>query len=85
MCQAKHIREMGSKRPFRLKVEQFFVTTLIKLKIPLSMRKIRKYKAFIMSYLEKRKSKEDSKDSISSPSQFLKPGDMVKESAQKSK
>ncbi|ABA88777.1 hypothetical protein Pcar_1532 [Syntrophotalea carbinolica DSM 2380] len=79
MCQVKHIHEMGCKRPLRLKIEQFVLSTLITLKIPLIRKKMRKSKTCLMNYLGKHRSPSlTKKASKQLPSLDLKAGDIVR-------
>lgn len=80
MCQIEHIAKMGCKEPFTLKLEQFLVATLRKLRIFLIIRKIKKYKTNLACRLSDQfrpsLTKEDSISSAYSTS--LQPGDIVR-------
>lgn len=82
MCQVQHIDEMGCKRPIRLKIEQFILTTLLTLRINLLVKKMRKCKFSFVRYLRERKADSSIKDSSTglrhSPPPDIKTGDTVR-------
>lgn len=82
MCQIENINEIGCKDPFILKLNQFWITNLRKLKIPLFIRKIKKYCTLIIFNLYKLKEissrKEESKNMIRCSSHSIKAGDVIR-------
>ena len=82
MCQIENINEMSGKDPFTLKMNQFYVIILRKLRIPLFIRKLKKYSSIIINYLNgslKIFSKDESnEESLVNPSYSFKPGEVIR-------
>jgi len=82
MCQIENINELGCKDPLTLKMNQCYVIIIRKLRIPLFIRKLKKYNSRIVNYLTsslKISSLEESdKESLFNPSYSFKPGEIIR-------
>jgi hypothetical protein len=79
MCQVSSINELGCKDPLTLKINQRYVIILRKLKIPLLIRKLKKYNSLIINYLTSSlKNFTRDKESLFNASYFFKPGDVIR-------
>jgi len=82
MCQIQNINDIACRNSLSLKLEQLLVTGLRKLRIPLAIRKIKKYKTLILNYLvgpgNTFPGEKNSTDCKNFPSLSLMVGDLVR-------
>jgi len=78
MCQIENINELSCKDPFTLKMNQFCVVILRKLRIPLFIRKFKKYSSYLNGSLTIFSKDESDKESLFIPSYSLKPGEVIR-------